>query len=122
MPLTLRNVTFSSNDPGRLADFWAAVLNYPERRETPDEVIIAPADWRFPRFTFQRVASPHSGRGRVHVDLTADDMHTEIDRLLGLGAERSPDIGTVTSDDVTWTVLHDPDGNELCVVQHSATD
>lgn len=120
MSLSLRNVTFCSRDAGRLADFWTAALDYSERRETPEEVIIAPAGWGFPRFTFQQVSSPHAGVGRVHVDLTADDREAEIARLLALGARRSPETGTVTSHGVTWTVLLDPDGNELCVMQRPA--
>jgi hypothetical protein len=122
MPLAVRNITFSSIDPGRLADFWSAATGYTERRGTGDEILLAPADWGFPRFTFQRVASPRSGPGRVHVDLTATDMAAETERLLRLGATRSAETGTVQSDGVTWTVLLDPDGNEFCVVQQPATD
>jgi hypothetical protein len=118
MPLSVRNVTFMSRDPGRLADFWSAATGYTERRDTPDgEVLLAPDGWGFPRLTFQRVASPSSSPGRVHLDLTAADMAAEAARLLGLGASRPAGTGAVQSDGMTWTVLLDPDGNEFCVVQ-----
>ncbi len=43
MPVTLRNVTFMSSDPGRLADFWSAATGYTERRDTPSgEVLLHP--------------------------------------------------------------------------------
>jgi predicted enzyme related to lactoylglutathione lyase len=118
MPLTLRNVTFMSDDPGRLADFWSAATGYTERRDTPSgEVLLAPDGWGFPRFTFQRVASSKGSPGPIHLDLAATDLAAEVARLLELGASRSPEKGTVTADGMTWTVLLDPDGNEFCVVQ-----
>jgi catechol 2,3-dioxygenase-like lactoylglutathione lyase family enzyme len=113
--LTLRNVTFMTTDPVRLADFWAAALHLTERRDTPDEVVLAHADWPYPRYTFQRVAAGDAARSRtVHLDLLAEDRPQEVARLVALGATEER---TVTGDDsgVTWTVLRDPDGNELCV-------
>lgn len=34
--MRLRNITFMTTQPARLADFWAAVLELPGRREDPD--------------------------------------------------------------------------------------
>ena len=117
MPLAVRNVTFTSQDPGRLADFWAAATGYTQRRDGPDEVLLAADDWRFPRLTFQRGATPDRGPGRVHVDFTATDMAAEVDRLIGLGATRLWTIDVSQSGTTTWTAMRDPDGNEFCVVQ-----
>ncbi len=117
MSLVLRNVTFMSADPGRLADFWSAVTGYTQRRDSDDEILLAPDDWRFPRFTFQRVTAPRSSPGRLHLDLTASDMAAEVERLIGLGATRLWTVDRAQSGTMTWTVLHDPDGNEFCVVQ-----
>lgn len=47
----LRNVTFMTTDPERLASFWAEALGLPERKYSPEEVLLADADWGFPRFT-----------------------------------------------------------------------
>lgn len=117
MPLAVRNVTFTSRDPGRLADFWAAATGYTQRRDGEDEVLLAADDWRFPRLTFQRGAAPDRGAGRVHVDFTAADMAAEVDRLIGLGATRLWTIDVAQSGTTTWTAMRDPDGNEFCVVQ-----
>jgi hypothetical protein len=122
MPLVVRNVTFSSRDPGRLADFWAAALGYPERHVAPDGILVAPADWGFPRITFQHVDDPPQAPGPVHLDLTADDMEAEVARLIGLGATRGETVDAAQSGTVTWTVMCDPDGNELCVVQRPANE
>jgi hypothetical protein len=51
-------------------------------------------------------------KNRVHLDLVADDVDAEIDRLISLGARRAdaqPNVGLV--------VLHDPEGNELCLLR-----
>lgn len=113
--LTLRNVTFMSPNPGRLADFWQEVLRLDERRDMADEVVLAAAGWPYPRYTFQRVPDHEGGfRSPMHLDLLAEDRPTEVQRLVSLGAT---EVGTVTGDvsEVTWTVMRDPDGNEFCV-------
>lgn len=52
MTLSVRNITFMSADPARLAQFWAAATGWTERREHGDEIVIAPTGWGFPRLTF----------------------------------------------------------------------
>jgi catechol 2,3-dioxygenase-like lactoylglutathione lyase family enzyme len=111
--LFLRNVTFMTTDPIRLADFWSAALGLAERVEHGGEIVLADADWRYPRLTFQPVDEVDSRASRVHVDLTADDRSAEVERLRQLGATVVRDVAM--DDGWTWTVLADPDGNELCV-------
>ena len=55
-------------------------------------------------------------KNRLHIDLaphTSDDRDAEIARLIERGATLV-DVGQ--DDDVTWTVLGDPEGNEFCVL------
>ena len=103
-------------DPAGLADFWAAALDLPERRESEHEVLLADTDWGYPRLTFQRVETAAPTPGAVHLDLRAGDRIAEVRRLVALGAT---EVRTVLADPsgVEWTVLQDPDGNELCVTQ-----
>jgi len=54
-------------------------------------------------------------KNRVHIDLGADDMDAEVDRLMDLGAERVERIKT-------WTMMRDPEDNEFCVVQADEKD
>jgi hypothetical protein len=117
MPLTLRNLTFSSVDPARLADFWSAATGYTERRQTDDGILVAPAGWGFPRLTFQHVAAPATPPGRLHLDLTADNMDAEVARLTLLGATKLWRVDAAESGTTTWTAMRDPDGNEFCVVR-----
>ncbi len=122
VPLAVRNVTFASADPGRLADFWAAATGWSERRDRAEQVLLAPADCSFPRFNFQQAATPPGVPGRVHLDLTAADMAAEVDRLVGLGATRLWTIDAAQSGTTTWTTMADPDGNQFCVVQQPPGD
>lgn len=122
MPITLRNVTFTSPDPRHLADFWAAALGYPERRDGEEEVLLGPQGWGFPRFSFQRGDRDQVVDDPVHLDLTAADMDEEVARLLGLGAVRLWTIPAEQSGTTTWTTMRDPDGNKFCVVQQPAGD
>ena len=54
------------------------------------------------------------GRAPLHLDLLADDRRAEVERLVELGAT---EVGTVDDDPsgVVWTVVRDPDGNEVCI-------
>lgn len=117
MGLNLRNVTFMTRDPKRLADFWAAALDMTERRDEQDEIVVARPGWGFPRFTFQRSEDSDSLASKLHVDLTAADRIAEIERLVALGAA---ELHTVESNDhrhLVWTVMRDPDGNDFCVLE-----
>jgi len=119
--LRLRNVTFMTVDPRRLADFWSVALGFTERRDDADEVLIADHDWHPPRFTFQRIDGRESEPGnRVHIDLTATDRLAEVARLVAAGAQEVRTVVQGDSDGLTWTVMRDPDGNEFCVTEEPA--
>ena len=111
--LRLRIVTFMSRDPERLADFWAEALALSERKSMEDEVVLADAEWSFPRFTFQRIDDARAATpNAVHIDLIAEDRVVAIARLVALGAAEGATHG---DDEFRWTVMRDPDGNEFCV-------
>jgi hypothetical protein len=54
-------------------------------------------------------------KNRVHLDLGANDMDAEVQRLVALGAHRLERVKE-------WTVMRDPEGNEFCVIQVSPAD
>ena len=56
-------------------------------------------------------------KNRLHIDLAPhvdQDRDAEIEALLAKGATRAA-VGQ-DDDEVTWTVLADPEGNEFCVL------
>ena len=76
-------------------------------------MLLADAEWGYPRLTFQRIDAGSDRPRQLHLDLTADDRLAEIARLEELGAERRGDVAE--DEGWTWTVMVDPDGNEFCV-------
>ena len=74
----------------------------------------SPEDGVAPDLLFLRVPESKDVKNRLHLDLRPTDQAAEVARLESLGARRT-DIGQ--GDDVTWVVLADPEGNELCVLR-----
>jgi hypothetical protein len=111
-------------DPGSLARFWCAVLDY-EVQEDEDGVVtigspLVPEGKNRPgpvppALTFARVPEGKVVKNRVHIDVNPTDREQddEVGRLLGLGA-RHADVGQ--TGDVSWVTLADPEGNEFCVL------
>ena len=110
-------------DPGGLARFWCAVLDY-EVQDEDDEVVtigspVVPEGRRRagpvpPTLTFARVPEGKTIKNRVHLDVNPTDREQdeEVRRLLALGA-RHADVG---QGDASWVTLADPEGNEFCVL------
>ena len=133
-PVRQFQVTFDCADPERVARFWCEVLGYvvppppegfadwdafdgtlPPEEQGSAFACVDPTGVG-PRLFFQRVPEGKVVKNRVHLDLTttADDRDAEIERLIGLGARRV-DVGQTEQD--SWDVLADPEGNEFCVVR-----
>jgi hypothetical protein len=127
-------VTFDCADPGRLATFWAAALGYvvqpppdgydsweaflgeigvPESEFGSRSACVDP-DGKGPRLFFQRVPEPKAVKNRVHLDVNVghDNVAAEVARLVGLGASVVTEVDHGWE---RWTVLADPEGNELCL-------
>lgn len=111
-------VCFDSTDPRRAATFWEEALGWRRTYDTDTEVVLEPPEGSpesgvCPDILFLRVPEQKSVKNRLHLDLRPQDQDAEVARLEALGAKRV-DIG---QQDVTWVVLADPDGNELCVLR-----
>jgi hypothetical protein len=106
----IRNITFDAAEPARLACFWAAALRWSQ-----DGTRVAPSAGGGPRLNFEPVPEPKTVKNRVHLDVNVDDREAHVQRLLDLGATKLRDVQDA-SGDYTWTVMHDHEGNEFCVV------
>lgn len=121
----LHDIVFDCAHPASTARFWAAALDsyavapYDDAElarlrslgitdiEDDPTVLVETADTG-PRLFFQRVPEAKRVKNRVHLDLLAADLQTEILRLSALGASvqaRYPD----------HVVMADPEGNEFCL-------
>lgn len=111
------SVVIDCEDPDRLAEFWTAALGY-LRTDWAYEpyIVLAPEeDDDLPNLILQRVPEPKQGKNRLHIDVYADDIEAEAARLSELGAKRLSGE-PVVEHGVSWIVMADPEGNELCVV------
>ncbi|WP_222193905.1 VOC family protein [Modestobacter italicus] len=116
-------VTVDSRRPAELAAWWAEVLGF-EVVETADDgyTEIGPPGQGpkgpVPTLAFVTVPEPTPGKVRLHLDLNATDRSQaeELDRLLALGAT-PVDVGQgPLTEEMTWHVLADPEGNEFCLL------
>lgn len=119
MDLRIQCLCIDTQDPAAIAGFWEAALGWRRTHEGPDEVVLeppkgSPEDGVSPDLLFLRVPEGKAVKNRLHLDLRPEDQAAEVARLEGLGARRAS-VGQ--SDDVTWVVMQDPDGNEFCVLR-----
>lgn len=129
MALRWYTVVVDSLDAQAQARWWAEVLDWQLIHDTPEECVVIPkhVDEHPPPdleswlrsgqgLVFVSVPDRKTVKNRLHIDLaphTSQDRAAEIQRLLDMGATLA-DVGQ--GDDVSWTVLRDPEGNEFCVL------
>ncbi len=119
MTIRWQCVCVDANDPDRLASFWAEALGWRRTHEEPDQVVLeppagSPEDGVAPDLLFLRVPESKQAKNRLHLDLRPGDQAAEVARLEALGARR---VSVGQGDEVSWVVLADPEGNELCVLR-----
>ena len=108
-------------DLDRASAFWGAALGY-TARVSPHTVYrtLLPPDGQGIEILLQRVPETKQDKNRLHLDLRTPDLDAEVSRVVALGATvltREP----IDEDGFRWHVLADPDGNEFCVLQPTAT-
>lgn len=136
-------VTFDALDTGTLAAFWAEALGYvlqpppdgfdswegfadtvgiPEENRDQLAAVVDP-DGVGPRVLIQKVPEAKTAKNRCHLDVIVTDrsmepadrkaaIDIEAERLVALGATRGESFEEAIG---TWTVMHDPEGNEFCL-------
>jgi hypothetical protein len=136
-------VTFDALDTAALAAFWGEVLGYvlqpppdgfeswgvfadtvgiPEDKRDHLVAVIDP-EGNGPRILIQKVPERKTAKNRCHLDVVVTDrtmepaerkaaIDAEAERLVGLGGTRGESFDEAIG---TWTVMHDPEGNEFCL-------
>ncbi len=107
-------------------DSWEAFLramNVPEQDWHSANAIVDP-EGKGPRIYFQKMDTPKLAKNRLHLDINASGgsrvtleerearVHTEVERLVELGATR---LREVRDEHEYWVVMADPEANEFCV-------
>jgi predicted enzyme related to lactoylglutathione lyase len=119
MTLRVQAIDIDANDPSALATFWQALLGWRRTHEEPGEVVLEPPagsrdDGVVPDLLFLGVPEGKQVKNRLHLDLRPDDQAAEVARAKALGAV---EVSVGQSDDVSWVVLADPEGNEFCILR-----
>jgi catechol 2,3-dioxygenase-like lactoylglutathione lyase family enzyme len=110
-------------DVQRAAAFWTSALGYELRGDGWAgwaTVLQPPGSAPGTRIALQTSETPPQDHPRLHLDLhvaDAAEQSAEVERLVGLGAERVD--WDSYPDDPDFVVLADPDGNRFCIVDLS---
>ncbi|EWC58310.1 hypothetical protein UO65_6452 [Actinokineospora spheciospongiae] len=119
MSTRLASLVIDATDPAAVAQFWYIMLGgtaTPERdggyRLLAPDVGGSGID-----LVFRRVPSAKSAKNRIHVDLATESPH-EYQVLTSLAVDVGAREGRVgQGPEVPWTVFHDPEGNEFCILE-----
>jgi predicted enzyme related to lactoylglutathione lyase len=107
--LRLNHITFACEDPHRLAEFWASLLDGYSVEDN-----FAGGDG--PELFFDKREKSPTIELPIHLDVNVPDREVELHRILELGGKlvetKSHQIGELTE---TWTVMRDPEGNGFCI-------
>jgi hypothetical protein len=122
MGARLTELVIDCRDPNRVAEFWAAVLDYTVINRGPKgEVEIGSSTSHkgasgAPTLVFVPVPEGKTVKNRIHIDVnpTETDQSNELRRLLRLGARR---VHVGQGQDVSWIVLADVEDNEFCLLR-----
>ncbi|WP_372698105.1 VOC family protein [Arthrobacter sp. JSM 101049] len=114
MTLKLGMVTVDTTDAVALAGWWAEQTGAAITQENDGWFVVLEGGGLPVMLSFQKVDHPTAGKNRIHLDLGADDLDAEVDRLLAAGATL---IGRRGDEAFRWVTLADPQGNEFDVAQ-----
>ncbi|MFC9847000.1 VOC family protein [Streptomyces sp. NPDC060223] len=123
MALRPVQVNIKAVDDSAVGRFWAEALGWGVSSSEPGVTGVKPAgfDWLDPAgLCIDVIAVPEfktAAKNRLHIDLASTSAARQAElvaRLRAIGATPA-DVGQ--SDDVPWTVLADPEGNEFCVLE-----
>lgn len=97
--------------------FWAAVLGYERRADSPDEDLVDPR-WRGPSIWFQDMDAPRPQRNRLHLDVwVAPELaEARVAAALAAGGRLVRDAAP------TYWTLADAEGNEVDVTSAAGRD
>ncbi len=112
-------VVVAAADGSALRDFWVAATGRTVTKQNERYVALGDPGGTGPTLVFVTRPGLDAGdtrKNRIHLDVAPakdDDQAAAVERLLALGGTRV-DVGQ--GPDVTWVVLADPEGNEVCVL------
>jgi predicted enzyme related to lactoylglutathione lyase len=95
-----------ATDAAEIARWWGGVFDSEVTGSDDWWRVLDVPDLPFERLTFQQVAEPKTVKNRIHWDVYAD-----VEDMVAAGAT----VLRAQDDEIGWTVMADPEGNEFCV-------
>jgi hypothetical protein len=106
-PAGLMEIVLDTADPGRIAAWWGQVLGVESQDSEHGYSYVRPVpEAPFDALVFVPVPEPKTVKNRIHIDVDTPDVQLLLDA--GATLLRAKD------DEIAWSVLADPDGNEFC--------
>jgi predicted enzyme related to lactoylglutathione lyase len=113
--LRLLHVTFSCEEPARVAEFWGQLLDY-ETASAGESWLATDPRGEGTRLLFNRMPKSPTIELPIHLDIGVPDREAELARVLELGGHlvetKSHSVGDLEE---KWTVMRDPEGNGFCI-------
>ena len=103
-----------TDDLNQAARFWSEALGYAIKpSDNPDDANYTLLDTGPDDLHIELQTVDHPSR--VHLDIEADDIEAEVQRLEQLGAKRVKQVRS-------WWVMEAPSGHRFCVVRPQRAD
>ena len=114
MPASVGYLVIDSQDPKGITPFWCGLLEVEVESTFGDGqfVVLRPTKDGL-TVGFQLVSEQKTGKNRLHLDLTVDDLDAATAEIEALGG-RWIDHGTTHElEGFMWRCMADPEGNEF---------
>ena len=109
----LTQVGIDVSDLARAETFYSALLGVKRNAADDQYLNFEPLPGGLTIY-LQRVPEEKSSKTRLHMDVVVNDMQAALSRVEALGGRR---LESFLEEGEGWTVIVDPDGNELCLLQ-----
>jgi predicted enzyme related to lactoylglutathione lyase len=110
-------VTIDCLDPQLVAGFWSALLGREPGVSQEGWVYLGERGDPQPRLVFQPVPEPGTGKVRIHLDISVDDINEAMRMAEHLGARFTGERHDYDDEGVV-VVMADPEDHEFCLVQY----
>jgi predicted enzyme related to lactoylglutathione lyase len=115
MGVSLTCITVDCRDSRRVAEFWAAALDWRVAHVTDDGAVVEAPDRRQPYLEFIVVPGAKTLKNRMHLGLSTPALDEQIARLVSMGAEVAWEETFPPEWPYRNVILRDPEGNEFCL-------
>ena len=117
MATTWSGVTIDCLDPARVARFWSALLGRAPGPSQDGWVYLGERGDPLPRLVFQPVPERRTGKVRVHLDVSVDDIDEAMRLVVNLGGRFTGERHDY--DEGVVMIMRDLEEHEFCLVQYN---